>query len=265
MAFIEYKKIGIEKPGHIRSLLVCYCMDNMEGMTPYEQSFELTEHAISAGYVADRAPYYGLTLDNVIKKMSAPWWMSRAALDILVMKKWVPDSGKQWASFTNAWLYANGPFNSLDDVLNSLPPHIKHEEASHWFKNISSRFNFSQATKPVSRVVDRNSEPSTLKFLSAENAKKQFLKNNECTWEEAEQVGFKIEHQHVLICNLLNDRQLDNSDRGYLIEYVKKTKMLSYISLPITPTLFKCQIYNLTARAFMFKRSYSRLNARYAS
>lgn len=255
MAFIEYKEIEITEPRKVRSLLIGYCMENMKGMTKSAQAYAITDHAIRAGYTENRASIYGLTLDDIFKKKKGPWWMSKAALDVLVEEKWVPSSAWQWASFANAWLYAKGPFNSLDEVLESLPAHIKHEEAKHWFEKLSARFCISDATKPVSRIVDKNNRPLTLNYLSSEKAKQCLInKYSWSSWEEAEKWGCKIDHYHALICDLLNDRKLTVSDRSYLIKHVKSSKMLSYIKLPAKSSRVKYRLFNLIAIFLMLKR-----------
>ena len=218
MSHVEYSEIEIKEPRRIRSLLIGTYMESMGGLSKSEMASELTEYAINMGYVADRPALYGASLDDIFKKKSAPWWQSRSALDILMLLDWVPNTSWQWTSFAHAWLYAKGPYASLAEIIESLPPHLSGAEASHWFEPLKERFSISQHTKPVSWVVDRFGVKQTPKYLSAERAKEKFIKGkNYKTWAEAAAEKYTIAHFHILTDDLINDSDLVSEDSKKLL------------------------------------------------
>lgn len=92
------------------------------GQGPAAAGYELTQAAIRAGYVADRRPIDGVTLDGWIAERNPPAWGVRAAITLLFqVKAFVPTQEQQESiALALAELF---PDKDAATLLNDLPDH----------------------------------------------------------------------------------------------------------------------------------------------
>ncbi|WP_211831003.1 hypothetical protein [Kistimonas asteriae] len=107
----------------------CFVADEVLGLTQADAAYELTQAAVKAGYVESRPAPPGETLKHWAVQNKAPLWACFAALDLLIEQGWLPSSDTEWAVLAHLWIRMQGPFNTLEDVMKSVPSYLHEQQA----------------------------------------------------------------------------------------------------------------------------------------
>lgn len=213
-----------KKADAIRAMIFSQLNYHLSCLTIAELGEELTQYAVDKGYTPARQAVYGRTIQEWGRKQRAPWWAVKSALEILMLDEWEPPQPESWMIFSHCWLQSHGPFESLKEILGSLPEHINQEQAANYFNQAQERWPISQHTNPVHRVVDRDGKPQGLKFLGPDFAIRAFLEASGISgWEEAKKRGFELDSGHKAVSELLSDVELDPANREYLTSRISES------------------------------------------
>lgn len=216
--------LATKKADAIRAMIFTEMNYHFSCLTISELGEELTQYAVDKGYTPARQAVYGRTVQEWGRKQRAPWWAVKSALEILLLDGWSPSRPEGWLIFSHCWLQANGPFNTLPEILIALPPQIDRAAASEQFLEVQERWLISENTNPVHRVVDRDGAPLGSKFIGPDYAIRDFLSSSGLSsWDEAKKRGFDLDSTHKRVADLLTDEALDPVSRDHLAKRIGET------------------------------------------
>lgn len=147
------RSIHTDKIDYYRPLLVAEYCERLHYMSTNQKAQMLVSHARAQG-LCDWKYMSGSLLEEMTGERGVSKWIVEAILQLLLKKKWQPESDRLWALFMKTWLYEHGPFFHVGEVLDSLPAHINKLKALEWAIFFEERLQLSKLTHVIWRIED---------------------------------------------------------------------------------------------------------------
>lgn len=209
---MSYRKLAIKEYIFLR-----------KGLTQSEKAKELHEYAYIRGWTTDRH-FTGTMLKELGTKRNVTQWMVRTVFEILldIDINWQPRTDKLWSLFIHTWMYYNGPFDSVQEAIDSLPAHMDKEEARKWIEFFENRLQASPMTQLLYCLHDKDGKKVSKDNISEGYLRKELTPEfgDDFDWGELNEKGYSVSKRYIAKESIVNELDVPNQQKHTVLKNI---------------------------------------------